>query len=72
MLDLSSARSISAHPCKKRKDGAPSVRMVHAKIVEGGPRPHINRVIFEVDERPEAGVGTHDSCSANQSPVFNR
>jgi hypothetical protein len=32
-----SARSIAAHPCKKRKDGAPSVGMVHAKIVKGGP-----------------------------------
>ncbi len=32
-----STRSIAAHPCKKRKDGAPSVRMVQAKIVKGGP-----------------------------------
>ena len=30
-------RSIAAHPCKKRKDGAPSVGMVHAKIVKGWP-----------------------------------
>jgi len=32
-----STRSIAAHPCRKRKDGAPSVGMVHAKIIEGGP-----------------------------------
>ena len=32
-----STRSIAAHPCKKRKDGAPSVEMVGAKIVKGGP-----------------------------------
>jgi hypothetical protein len=32
-----STRSIAAHPCKKRKDGAPSVGMVRAKIVKGGP-----------------------------------
>ena len=32
-----STRSIATHPCKKRKDGAPSVGMVHAKIVKGGP-----------------------------------
>jgi hypothetical protein len=31
-----STRSIAAHPCKK-KDGAPSVGMVHAKIVKGWP-----------------------------------
>jgi hypothetical protein len=29
--------SIAAHPCEKSKDGAPSVEMVHAKIVKGGP-----------------------------------
>jgi hypothetical protein len=34
-----STRSIAAHPCEKRKDGAPSVGMVHAKIVKGGPPP---------------------------------
>jgi hypothetical protein len=40
-----STRSIAAHPfdklragsCKQRKDGAPSVGMVYAKIVKGGP-----------------------------------
>ncbi len=32
-----STRSIAAHPCKERKDGAPSVGMMHAKIVNGGP-----------------------------------
>jgi len=40
-----STRSVAAHPfdklragsCQKRKDGAPSVGMVRAKIVEGGP-----------------------------------
>lgn len=32
-----SARSIATHPCRKRKDGAPSVRIVHARIIEGGP-----------------------------------
>jgi len=35
--DKSCAGSIATHPCKKRKDGAPSVGMVHAKIVKGGP-----------------------------------
>jgi hypothetical protein len=32
-----STRSIAAHPCEKRKDGAPSVGTVHEKIVKGGP-----------------------------------
>ena len=32
-----STRSIAAHPCEKRKDGAASVGMVHSKIVKGGP-----------------------------------
>ena len=40
-----STRSVAAHPfdklragsCKKRKDGAPTVGMAHAKIVKGGP-----------------------------------
>jgi hypothetical protein len=40
-----STRSIAAHPfgklragsCRKRKDGAPSMGTVHAKIVKGGP-----------------------------------
>ena len=32
-----STRSIAAHSCRKRKDGAPSVGMVHTKIVKGGP-----------------------------------
>ena len=32
-----SACSIAAHPCKKRKDGAPSVGTVHAKIAKGVP-----------------------------------
>ena len=40
-----SARGIAAHPfdklragsCRKRKNGAPSVGMVHAEIVKGGP-----------------------------------
>jgi hypothetical protein len=39
-----STRSIAAHPCKKRKDGAPSVRMVHTKIVKGGPPAITNTV----------------------------
>jgi hypothetical protein len=38
-----STRSIAAHPCKKRKDGAPSVGMVHAKIVKGGPTRPLTR-----------------------------
>jgi hypothetical protein len=28
---------IAAHPCKKRKDGAPSVEMPHIQMVKGGP-----------------------------------
>jgi len=40
-----SARSVATHPfdklragsCRKRKDGAPSVGIVHAKIVRCGP-----------------------------------
>ena len=35
--ESNSACCIAAHPCKRRKDGAPSVGTVHAKIVEGGP-----------------------------------
>ena len=37
----SSTRSIAAHPRKKRKDGAPSVGMTHAKIVKGGPPAYV-------------------------------
>jgi hypothetical protein len=29
-----STRSFATHPCKIRKDGAPSAEMVHAKIVK--------------------------------------
>jgi hypothetical protein len=32
--------SIAAHPCKERKDGAPSVGMVHAKIKTRATRLH--------------------------------
>jgi hypothetical protein len=31
--DKSCVGGIAAHPCKERKDGAPSVGVVHAKIV---------------------------------------
>src|SRR5579863_5751341 len=31
------ARSIAAHPCKKRKDGAPFFEMAHAKLKAGHP-----------------------------------
>jgi hypothetical protein len=30
-MDKSYLGSIAAHPCKKRKDGAPSVEMLHAE-----------------------------------------
>jgi hypothetical protein len=36
--------SIAAHPCEKRKDGAPSVGTVHVKIVKGG---HTSRSKFQ-------------------------
>jgi len=36
-MKSNSTRSIAAHPCEKRKDGAPSVGMVYTKIVKGGP-----------------------------------
>jgi hypothetical protein len=29
--------SIATHPCKERKDGPPSVRMMYTRVVEGGP-----------------------------------
>src|ERR1700722_4850656 len=29
--------SIATHPCKERKDGATSVGMMHARVVEGEP-----------------------------------
>ena len=32
-----SAGIIDAHPCKKRKDGAPSVEMLHIEMVKCGP-----------------------------------
>ena len=35
--DKSCVCRIAAHPCKKRKEGAPSVGMAHTKIVEDGP-----------------------------------
>ena len=34
-----STRSVAAHSCKKRKDRAPSVGMVRAKIVKLATRP---------------------------------
>ena len=47
-----STHSIAAHPfdklragsCRKGKDGAPSVGMVHAKIVKGGPLAELRRL----------------------------
>ncbi len=37
-------RSIAAHPCKKRKDGAPSVGTVHTETITGGaPATHSGR-----------------------------
>jgi len=35
--DKSCASSIAAHPCKKRKGGAPSTEMAQAEITKGGP-----------------------------------
>jgi hypothetical protein len=32
-----SAGIIDAHPCKERKDGAPSVETLHIEMVKGGP-----------------------------------
>jgi hypothetical protein len=32
-----SRRSIAAHPCKNRKDGAPSAGMAYSEVVKGGP-----------------------------------
>jgi hypothetical protein len=40
---IDSTRSNTTHPCKKRKDGAPSVEMVHAKIVKGRLPARVNR-----------------------------
>jgi hypothetical protein len=41
-----STRSIASHPCKKRKDGAPSVEMVHTQIAKDGP-PARDRQAFQ-------------------------
>jgi hypothetical protein len=35
---------IDAHPCKKRKDGEPSVEMLHIEMVKGGPPAHLQFV----------------------------
>jgi hypothetical protein len=43
-----STRSIAAHPCKERKDGAPSAGIVDAEIVKGG-HPPPGRLGFWVD-----------------------
>jgi hypothetical protein len=32
-----STGGIAAHPCKKRKDGAPPVELAHADIIKVGP-----------------------------------
>jgi hypothetical protein len=40
--------SIAAHPCKKRKDGEPSVGTAHAKIVKGGPPAHHQEEKIEI------------------------
>ena len=38
--------SIAAHPCQKRKDGAPSVEMVRAKaVIKGGPPASSNQYL---------------------------
>lgn len=33
------ARGIAAHPCKRRKDGAPPLEMVHTEILRVGHPP---------------------------------
>lgn len=38
-LGLAAGR-VASHPCKKGKDGARSVGMVHAKIIKGKPPPN--------------------------------
>src|SRR5208283_1513284 len=40
-----STRSIAAHPCKGRKDGAPPVGMMHARAIEGRPLAGMKRYI---------------------------
>jgi hypothetical protein len=60
-----SGRSIATHPCKKRKGGAPSVGMVHAKMVKGGPPAftismlhwHLTLITAQVSPSLEAAKG---------------
>src|SRR5260370_4313887 len=50
--DKSCVGSIATRPCKKRKDSAPSVGMVHAKIGKGGHPPvGIRRLALAVARR---------------------
>jgi len=53
------AHSIATHPCKERKDGAPSVGMVQAMIVKGGlPLQHreVEKVTFLMKHLTFAGT----------------
>ena len=53
--------SIAAHPCKKRKDGAPSAGMVQTNIVKGcHPRPMSEMARLHQQQNPfdaELGLG---------------
>ena len=49
-------RSIASHPCKKRKDGAPSVEMVHTQIVKDGPPAYFDEVVGALAARCFSGL----------------
>jgi hypothetical protein len=65
--------SIASHPCKKRKDGAPSVGMMHIEIVKGGPpRPKNFSEILPMYLIPEGAPGKKKSptpfCAVGDCP----
>src|ERR1700722_375064 len=56
------ACSIAAHPCKRRKDGAPSFEMPRAKI-KGGPPADGHRKVFAMIEAYIDESGIHGDAS---------
>jgi hypothetical protein len=69
------AGSIAAHPCQKRKDGAPSVEIAYADVVGGGPPAKIARAVIDPVTGIHAGIrrgGQLESMSLRRSRKSRR
>jgi hypothetical protein len=65
----SSTRSIAAHPCKERKDGAPSAGMGHAKIVKGGPAASNSRQSADASSNGIPGFEKRETWATRQAYI---